>query len=436
MQVSGQRPEARGEGLYEAFAAALDALIPDPRPLTSPLAVALSGGADSMALTLLARDYVAARGGTLVALTVDHRLRPESTAEAAQVAALMQAQGIPHHILTPTQVEAGNNLQQRARQWRYDALTAWCRAQRVVHCLLAHQAGDNRETVAMQQARGDTADGESGMARTRNHGGVRFLRPLLMMERAELEDFLRSIPMGWIEDPSNRNPHFARVRMRAALADDPAAVAACTAQIARGAAERRARDAALAEAALQCVRLMPTGEAMLDVAHWQGLAPWLRSQLLADLLTTIDGSAYRPRAHETATLAEAMLQQILHRSKKMLRRTLHRCEIEVEGERATIRRELARVEGPRTLIGGGECIWDRRFRVRYTLPKGEALVLRAWGRGEGDTRTTRAISPATPSFWRGDVPVYIPYHDATPPEGFVLTIGFAPAKPLAPAPFW
>src|SRR5262249_1182909 len=142
--VRGQRSEVRGQGknncwplasgLLPLFAQALRELGPfEPSP---HLAVALSGGSDSTALTLLAAEYVRGHGGCVTALIVDHRLRNESTHEAEEVRTQMEQRGIDCVILTPPHTDAGNNLMQAARHWRYDALAGWCREHHVLHCLL------------------------------------------------------------------------------------------------------------------------------------------------------------------------------------------------------------------------------------------------------------------------------------------------------------
>ncbi len=418
--------------LAQGFTAALQSLGPFASPPT--LAVALSGGADSMALTLLAQQWVAAQDGNLVALTVDHRLRPESTAEAAQVGAWMRARGIAHHVLTPPHDAASNNLQEAARTWRYDALAAFCTAHGILDCLLAHHAGDNRETAALHSARGKTADGGAGMRAVRNYRGVRFLRPLLRVERASLEDFLRGEQIAWIEDPSNHNPRFARVRTRQTLARNAATHDALDGSLTREALDRAKRDVAFADAAMRLVRVHPLGFAQFSLSQWQQLAPALASQLLADCLTTISGATHRPRAADTARLAASLVSPIR-------KRTLHRCEITLRGDDVRIAREPARVAAPITLTGHGETVWDGRFHVRYALADGESWTLAALGQA-GKKRLRQTVPAwvdvplATPVLRGLDEQLFLPHIDEQQPLTPCIRIGFAPPKPLAAAPFW
>ncbi|MDX2094518.1 MAG: tRNA lysidine(34) synthetase TilS [Alphaproteobacteria bacterium] len=434
--------QVTGSNLAAHFDACLARALFPSQPGAAPLrlAVALSGGADSLALTLLTQAWAARHGAQLVALTVDHRLRDNSTAEAHAVAQQMAAHGIAHHILTPAHVPVSGNMQETARSWRYAALAEACVTHGILHCLVAHTAGDNRETAAHNLARGATADGASGMRCVRTLHGVRFLRPLLAVERATLEAYLTGRGVAWMNDPSNDNPRFARVRTRAALRDDAAKRAALDAILAQQSAARTGRDAALAEAAIRCVTLSPLGFADLNLAAWRALEPTLASQLLADTLTTISGAAHRPRGGDTARLIAALAQG------DGRRRTLHGCELGAQQGVVRIAREAARVEAAITLRGRGETRWDNRFHVRYALPGDVAITLRALGSdGRQQARAAAAIAGearpaplplATPSLWQGETLVAIPHLLARGEGGWPVQLGFAPAKPLAAAPFW
>ncbi len=401
-----------------------------PFPPAPHFAVALSGGADSLALTLLAADW-AAQGGRITALTVDHQLREGSTAETQQVAAMMQARGIAHRILTPAHDDVSNNVQEAARKWRYRALADYCRAHGILHCFVAQHAGDNRETVLHNQQRGETVDGLSGMRRVRTLDGVRFLRPLLSFERVELQHFLRERKVEWIDDPSNENPRFARVRLRRQLAQDAALVRELDAVMRTQAAARTARDEALAEAAVQCVTISPLGFAEIALDVWRRYAPALQSQLIADSITTISGRGSRPRAADTLRLVEALDQPFA-------KRTLQHCELSSDGVRLRIARELARVEAPLMLEGSGNAQWDGRFCIAWSLPKGNSYTIAAIGApGRRHYRARGHDLPAsTPGIWHLDELLHVPHIGLPHPIDRVIRIGFAPPKPLAAAPFW
>ena len=195
-------------------------------PARDRVLVAVSGGADSLALLLLARE---ALGDRCLAATVDHRLRPESGVEAAQVAAICAVRAIPHATLSaplPDRTGRTANLSARARALRYRLLEAHADASRCAVIATAHHADDQLETVIMRLNRGA---GVAGLAGVRARSG-RVIRPLLGWRRAELAAIAADAGLSPVEDPSNTDPRFDRARLRRALAQadwlDPGRVAA------------------------------------------------------------------------------------------------------------------------------------------------------------------------------------------------------------------
>src|SRR5712691_3859412 len=178
------------------------------------LAVAVSGGADSLALCLLAWDWARRLGGSLAALTVDHGLRAASAEEAAQVGDWLAARGIAHRILAWQPPARLRNMQAAARAARYALLTEWCRAAGCLHLLTAHHREDQAETLLLRLARGSGLDGLAGMAASREATSCRLLRPLLSVPRDRLAATLRAAGQSWIEDPTNRDATYARARLR------------------------------------------------------------------------------------------------------------------------------------------------------------------------------------------------------------------------------
>lgn len=234
-------------------------MIPDAR-----LGLAVSGGPDSLALLLLAH---AALPDQIAAATVDHGLRPESAAEAALVAQVCGQLGVPHQILRVT-VEPGN-VQAAARSARYAALADWLAASGLAALLTAHHADDQAETLVMRLNRGS---GVAGLAGVRAVGRVPetqlpLLRPLLDWRRDELGAIVAAAGLAAVNDPSNADPHFDRVRIRNALASaewlDVPALAASAAHLADA-------DAALSWAAArewsECVTKVPMGLAYRPAA--------------------------------------------------------------------------------------------------------------------------------------------------------------------------
>ena len=200
--------------------------------------MAVSGGPDSLALLLLAH---AALPDRIEAATVDHGLRAESADEAAMVARICISLGIPHETQV---VRLGpGNLQDVARVARYGALGQWAGRRGLGAIATAHHADDQAETLVLRLNR---ASGLAGLAGVRARASVPgsdslpLLRPLLGWRRDELALVVARAGIEPVQDPSNRDLRFDRVRVRNALADcdwlDAAALAQSAGHIADAAA--------------------------------------------------------------------------------------------------------------------------------------------------------------------------------------------------------
>lgn len=180
-----------------------------------PIGVAISGGSDSTGLlSALCRT---AGHGRVVALTVDHGLRAESAAEAKEVAGLAERLGARHETLHWFGAKPKTGIQAAARQARYALLSEAARRLDLCAIVTAHTAGDQAETLAMRQARSLEGEGLTGIPpATLHEETVWFLRPFLHLSRAAIRGHLSASGLGWIDDPSNGDRRFERVRVREA----------------------------------------------------------------------------------------------------------------------------------------------------------------------------------------------------------------------------
>ncbi|MFN3554149.1 MAG: tRNA lysidine(34) synthetase TilS [Novosphingobium meiothermophilum] len=198
------------------FAAQWQALAPE-----GPVGLAVSGGADSLALMLLMQE-VAPRNFRVA--TVDHGLRPESAGEAAMVGAHCARLGIAHQTLKVS-LTKGAAIQERARAARYGALGGWCEREGLAALVTAHHADDQAETMVMRLNRGAGLRGLAAMRAVApvpgvgGHRSIRLplIRPLLSWRRAELAGLVQAAGLVAVDDPSNRDPRHERVRIRDAM---------------------------------------------------------------------------------------------------------------------------------------------------------------------------------------------------------------------------
>jgi tRNA(Ile)-lysidine synthase len=374
----------------DGFAASMACL--EPFETAPHLAVAVSGGADSMALCLLARAWAVRRGGRVTALTVDHALRPESAEEACRVAAWLRPLGIAHVALRRRGPAPASRLQERARDVRYALMSEWCREAGVFHLLLGHHRGDQAETVLMRLMRGSGSAGLAGMAPIVEMPWGRLLRPLLDVAPADLRQFLVARGQRWIEDPSNRDPRFERGRLRRLLPELRAggAIAARLGDVAQRAADRRdllgeAVDALHAGAC----SLAPSGYATVDLPALRAAPAAVGSALVRRLVTMIGGLAHpAPPAGAARVWREIVIDATRAGA------TFGRCRMDVVGDRLLICREQRNMPPPRSVAPGAWLHWDGRFLIEVAGDDTVAAPLMVTALGEDGWRWVAARTPA------------------------------------------
>jgi len=189
------------------------------------LVLAVSGGPDSTALLFLAARWQKSlkKKPALLAVTVDHGLRPEAKREAAAVKRLAKSLGVEHRTMVWKGKKPATGLQQAARHARYALLAEAARKVGATHILTAHTLDDQAETVLIRMSRGSGLTGLAAMAQVsrlpNGAGHISLVRLLLDVPKARLIATLRAAKIGFAEDPSNRDPRFTRARLRALMPD-------------------------------------------------------------------------------------------------------------------------------------------------------------------------------------------------------------------------
>lgn len=327
--------------LAASFATSLGRLLPPDLP--PRLALAVSGGADSTALALLARDYCQSRGGRVLALIVDHGLRPDSALEASLTSLRLQKLGLSCRVLTLS-LAPGPAMQERARLARYQALAMAALSAGFVYLALGHHQADQYETVAMRRQRG-TGGGE-GMSAWSAREHIVLLRPLLTVRPEPLRWFLREQGVTWVEDPSNQRRCFERVRIRQDQAGQPPSEAE----------GRVAREQAVAVFLARHVTFYPEGYAVLAAES----AP---ESALAALIRTVGGRLYAPRQEAVRRLATCLGPATLGGVRLTKAGRL--------GQGWLLAREPAACAPPVRAVEGTS--WDGRFTLLNAGPEGAHL---------------------------------------------------------------
>jgi len=409
---------------------------PSPR-----LAVAVSGGADSMALTLLAHEWARAAGGMITALTVDHRLRPQSAAEAIQVGRWLAARGIAHRVLTRAGGESGvRGIQAAARAARYALLEEWCRVEGVLHLLIAHHREDQAETLLLRLARGSGLDGLAAMSAAAERAHCRVLRPLLRVPRDRLLATLSAAGQRWIDDPSNHDRAYARVRLRQSeprLAEAGLTAARLAVAAARLGAARVTLEAEVAMLLARAVELHPGGFARLDNVALAEKPAALGLRALSAVLGAVGGALYPPRSARLDRLYRELCQGLRGG------RTLGGCRLLPRRGGVLVCREPAALAPPTVVPPGTIVHWDGRFRLRLaaTAPAGLYLgALAGAAVGGARRRVPGAVRPSLPALSDGKAVVAVPAlgYLRDDVDGTWLrasSLSFRPTRPLTVASF-
>ncbi|PIE16569.1 MAG: tRNA lysidine(34) synthetase TilS [Rhodobacterales bacterium] len=384
--------------LFQAVGAALN-----PYP-GGPLGVAVSGGSDSCALLHLLHLWGREQGVEIEAVTVDHGLREGSADEARMVGQICAALGIKHSILHWSGWDGRGNLQDQARRARYRLMADWAKARGIAHVALGHTLDDQAETVLLRLARGSGVDGLSGMAPVSTAAGIVWHRPLLSLQRQELRDFLTRHGVCWVEDPSNDDPRFDRVKMRQALellaplGIDRQRLAA-TAQALQPA--RQALELQTQAAAQPLVRLQH-GDVLIGQSGFAALPAEIQARLLIHALRWVSRSDYPPRRR-------AVLQLLADIGAGKAG-SLQGCLIRPQRGDIHICREYQAVRDVQCPV---EALWDQRWRVEGPFAPG--LSIRALGE-EGlrqcpnwrDSDVPRASLLASPAIWQNQTLIAAP----------------------------
>jgi len=183
--------------------------------LPKKIAVAVSGGVDSVALTMLLDEFCREKKIKLFAVTVDHKMRKGSSVEALELSKILAKKKIAHEILTISSIKVPQkNIEAELRELRYTLLHDFCEKNKIEHLFLGHHCGDIAENFLIRLFRGSGLDGLSTMAEVGDYKKIKLVRPLLNFEKDDLKEFLLKKKIKWFEDESNDDEKFLRNKIR------------------------------------------------------------------------------------------------------------------------------------------------------------------------------------------------------------------------------
>ena len=396
------------------------------------LAVAVSGGADSMALMWLAHDWAAKHGGKIVALTVNHNLRNEAHSEAEMVARQAAQLGIEHHTLPITIAEPSAAVQAQARTLRYQALEDFCHQHRILHLLTAHHQDDNIETLAMRAWRGSGVEGLSGIPFIRYTRQLRLLRPLLHTPKDALVQWLTSNHINWIDDPSNRSDDYERNRLRKHLTEWPVNRKQTQHFLTHMALANQAIQPKQAQLALDSIHLFPEGYLELDTTCWPNHNHESIISLLTRIIHSLGKGDTSPRYYQLGHLRTQLTDP---QSKGCCLGGLQWTRITPHQWRIT--REIRALEGPTPLTSNRSHLWDNRFIIHCnTLPSHDYHIAALGEQGLSQLNLPRSVLLTLPAIWRLDQLCFLPHIEGNVEEHLNDLITLTPRyrRPLLGTP--
>ncbi|MDD4616661.1 MAG: tRNA lysidine(34) synthetase TilS [Alphaproteobacteria bacterium] len=389
-------------------------------PLSSKIALAVSGGPDSMALAYCAKRWAQR---DLVALIVEHGLRPESPAEAVNVKERLEALGIETEILTWKHDVVHDRVQEKARDARYGLLFEACRRHGTFDLLLAHHQGDQAETVLMRLAKGSGIDGLAGIPPQNMREGVRLLRPFLQVSKARLVATCQTAGVQFVIDPSNASEKYARGRIRKIM---PLLEAEGLSVENLSLLAQRAREAkeALEIATRELLKSIATAEqggcVKLDRAALRAAPRALALRGLAEGLRYVHEEAYPPEYAALSSLLDAVLAP-----KEEEVRTLYGCIASVSEKKIAILREPSAANEEIPLASAKTILWDNRWIVTSD-PNAPKTTVKALGFPPHDVLDVLApglrqripqgrVRASLPALFEGDKLRWIPSFDGKGP---------------------
>jgi tRNA(Ile)-lysidine synthase len=382
----------------------------DARLSSGPVGLAVSGGSDSMALLYLMRHWAIQSGRELRVATVDHGLRPEAKNEVQMVERVCKRLKIPCAILKWDGWDDLGNLQNAARKARANLINEWAKGFNASAIATGHTADDQAETFLMRLARGSGVDGLSAMASLRDRSGVTWFSPLLTYRREELRGYLTSKRVKWLDDPSNENESFDRIKVRkarAALDEIGLTVDRLVETATRMGTARRALERLTKEQAHSIAQPTKYGTVRFDITKFKLLPQELRYRLFAHALKWVSGSIYRPRFDALLESATKLWTGEDH--------TLSGCHILTDGFHGEVCREITCIKTSPNITH----VFDDRWKIQgddlaqgmYVGPLGEAGLPKCDGWRE--LGASRVSLMGTPAIWHGDQLIAAPMVEPT-----------------------
>lgn len=336
------------------------------------LAVAVSGGIDSMALMFIADKWCKNNNIELFVITVDHQLREESSKEAKYVAEICKKYNINHTILVWEGEKPQHNIELIARENRYNLISKFCKQNNINTLLIAHHLQDQTETFFIRLFRGSGIDGLASMNDINNMYGLTILRPFLECCKEDLQTFLEEKQIQWVEDPSNNDEKYLRNKIRKFLNsfDNKQEILSRINSAVENINESKLSiNSLIKNIEKKIVSYNSFGTCLLDKNKLIEQDDIVALKILSTISMKISGNIYKPRLKKLKRLFETIKEN------EEVKYTFYGCVFETYKDNLImIYREYNSILEDKKLICGEEVVWDNRFIVKLNKQVDDVVI--------------------------------------------------------------
>ncbi len=339
--------------------------------------IAVSGGSDSMALFHMLTDWESSNKPKIIVASIDHGLRSESKSEVEFVKKACEMKKVKHFSLAPTThlSKKPGNLQDNARSERYKLLRTWAIAKNLQCILLGHTLDDQEENLLIRFFRGSGVDGLVSMEEIVDSNEILWMRPLLKFRKEDLRNYLRNNNYGWLDDPSNHDDKYKRVKMRKLLgqlksnnlitpnfvktADHMLRASKLTKEIAK-------------QNSKTLLSFNDVGQISFKVEKFSELFEDTQYRILAGIVSWFSGRFYKPRFSQLQNMYNKILNVNMKGS------TLGGTVFKKKNGTVTVTRELGSIE-EKFLVKNKKFIWDNRWLITLKSEFQGQLYVKPYG---------------------------------------------------------
>ena len=327
------------------------------------VAVSFSGGSDSLALVILMNNWIKKHKGILTLIYFDHKLRKESYLETQYAKEISKKFKIDHKILTWYEKKPKTSIMQKAREIRYEKIINFCKQNNIITVMTAHHLDDSLETYLMKKKRNSITLNLSGIPSKNTQDQVQILRPFINLKKSRLVQTCEKNKYKWLEDPSNKNENFERVKVRNIIGGlSKYKRFKLYSELKINSLENKMFEIKLAKFFIKNLEFDEFGKFSINKKKFQHQNKMFQIEILKRVLVTCSGSIYSPRSKSIQLFLDKYLKL------ENIKFSIHSCIIECFFDKIHIFREYIKIKklNPDKLIiqKNKSVIWDNRFLIK------------------------------------------------------------------------